>query len=449
MKYIYGLNKSGSAILNYFSKNKLSFIAWDDDIQIRDEALSKNDKIIFKRPNELDFSDIEECFITPGIDFRDDKLNPFKLNKIKMYRDLELYSRLISNQKIIAITGTNGKSTTTKLIGDLIKANKSRCFVGGNIGKPLLDFENENDDSEHHVIELSSFQLEAAPSFKSMISILLNISNDHLDRYEKFEDYVNSKFNILNKHKNGYNIISIDDPYTEEIYNNLNNLNNIPISIKKSLNHGISFINDRIIDNYFFKNRIINIDKLPSSLFGNFNYQNILAVYAVSNLLKIDTSNFLKTLKDFQGLPHRLEKIYEKNKLLIINNSKATNLNSTINSISNYKNIYLIIGGKIKDKNFSSLAEFKENIIKCYIIGNSSKIIYNQISELIKSKICVTLDVAILEIFKDISKNHSEIKNTTILFSPACSSYDQFNNFEDRGNHFKEIILDKLKKFDV
>ena len=187
MKYIYGLNKSGLSLINYFYKNKEVFVVWDDDKEKRDSISSNNEKIIFKEPKNLDFLKIEEAYITPGINFNNKNLDLFHKNKIALYRDLELYSKLLSNQKIIAITGTNGKSTSTKLIGDIIRSNNCNCFVGGNIGKPLIDFKNLKDESNYHVIELSSFQLEAAPSFHSYISILLNISYDHLERYDSID----------------------------------------------------------------------------------------------------------------------------------------------------------------------------------------------------------------------------------------------------------------------
>ena len=441
MKYIYGLNKSGLSLINYFDKKKEVFAVWDDDKEKRDSISSNNKKVIFKEPKNLDFLKIEEAYITPGINFNNKNLDLFHKNKITLYRDLELYSKLLSNQKIIAVTGTNGKSTTTKLIGDIIRSNNHNCFVGGNIGKPLIDFKNLQDESNYHVIELSSFQLESAPSFHSYISILLNISYDHLDRYDSIDQYVNQKKKILNKNKGKYNIISVDDDYCKEIYNSLENVNNIPISISRKIQKGVCFLDGAIHDNYFFDNKIISLNNISQSLYGNFNKQNILAAYVVSHILQMNVKNLLKVVGDFVGLPHRLEKIIENNKLVIINNSKATNLDSTLKSISNYNNIYLIIGGRMKEDNFSSIANYKKNISRCYIIGESSDFIYKQLNNLIDLKISHNLENAVKEIFLDL--NSSKIKST-ILLSPGCSSFDQFKNFEDRGNQFKNIIKKEI-----
>ena len=200
----------------------------------------------------------------------------------------------------------------------------------------------------------------------------------------------------------------------------------------------------KIYDQYFFDKKITTINKISQSLTGKFNSQNILAAYTVSQILGLDVKIFLEIIGSFIGLPHRLERIINNNNLEVINNSKATNLDSTIKSISNYKNIYLIIGGQAKEKNFSSLINFKKNIIKCYIIGESSDFIYKQLNSSIDSKKSLHLADALKEIFIEVSS--SKIKST-ILFSPGCSSFDQFENFEDRGNKFKELVMKEMIKY--
>ena len=444
MKYIYGLNKSGLSLINHLSKTSESFIAWDDNEKRRQKISLTFKDIVFKHPEDLNLSKVKEAFITPGISLNDKKILRLRDKKINLYRDLEFYSKLLSNQEVIAITGTNGKSTTTKLIGDVIKSNKLNCFVGGNIGRPLVDFKNINDDSNYHVIELSSFQLESAPSFYSHISILLNISHDHLDRYHTIDNYIHAKEKILNNNKENYNIISTDDDYCRDIFCSSNHLNNIPISTSKPIKKGVFFIDNKIYDQYFFDKKITTINKISQSLTGKFNSQNILAAYTVSQILGLDVNIFLEIIGSFIGLPHRLERIINNNNLEVINNSKATNLDSTIKSISNYKNIYLIIGGQAKEKNFSSLINFKKNIIKCYIIGESSDFIYKQLNSSIDSKKSLHLADALKEIFIEVSS--SKIKST-ILFSPGCSSFDQFENFEDRGNKFKELVMKEMIKY--
>ena len=437
MKYIYGLNKSGQSIINYLDNINESHFCWDENIRIRNKLIKKNNNINLVHPKNLDFNLIKESFITPGVSLNEKKIKILKDKKITLFRDLELYSRISKNKKIIAITGTNGKSTTAKLINNLLKKNNIQNFLGGNIGTPLLDFMNKDKSIKHHVIELSSFQLESTISFSPFISILLNVAPDHLDRYKNYNEYAAQKEKIILYNKTGYNIVCIDHKKTRELYRKYNK-KIIPISTQY-IKKGIYFKNDRIIDNYFDekKNHEIFLSGISSSLVGLFNIENILAAYVVSKILNIKTKNFVATLKSFTGLPHRLELVYKNTLLQIINNSKATNIHASVSSISSYKNINLILGGKAKEKNFKKIIDYKKNINKIYLIGESSELIYKQLKNDIKCDLCNNIELAVKKIFQDI-KSKKEFQ--TILFSPACTSFDQFKNFEVRGRYFKKII---------
>ena len=441
MKYIYGLNKSGQSIINYLDLIKENYYCWDGDKRIRNKLMKINRNINLVKPEDINLKLIDEVFITPGVSLNNSNLEFFKKNSIKFYRDLELYSRISKNKKIIAITGTNGKSTTTKLISDILKKNKIKNFKGGNIGIPLLDFTKKNNGIEHHVVELSSFQLEAFDTFNPFISILLNITPDHLERYKNYEDYAFQKEKIILYNKNNFNIVCIDYKKNFEIYNKYKK-KIIPIS-KDYLKRGIFYKDNCIIDNYFKIKKDIELSSLSPSLFGLFNIENIIAAYVVSRILKIRAKDFIDVLGKFKGLPHRLENIYQDKKLQIINNSKATNLDATLNAILNYENIYLILGGRSKEKDFKQILSYNNKIIKIYLIGESAKIISKQLKDTIVCEICENLEIATKKIFFDIKK--TKFFNT-ILFSPSCTSFDQFLNFEKRGNFFKKIIRKHLLK---
>ena len=435
MKYIYGLNKSGQSIINYLNKIEENYCCWDDNIEIRKQLIKDNNNINLVKPDDLDHNLIKESFVSPGISLNEQKIKILKKKNISLYRDLELYSRIAKDKKIIAITGTNGKSTTTKLISEILSKNNIANFLGGNIGIPLLDFFLYDKEVEHHVIELSSFQLESTSSFDPYISILLNISHDHLDRYKDYEDYIHQKEKIIICNTNGFNILCIDDEKTLKIYNQHKD-KIIPIS-RKYLKKGIFYKKNLIIDNYFEIEKEIKIDYLPESLSSTFHIENILAAYTVSKILNICDNDFKNILSNFEGLPHRSEKIFKNNSFQIINNSKATNLHATIKSIENFDNIHLILGGRAKEKDFDKIIKFKERINQVYLIGESSPQIYNDLKNELICKNCLTLDIALESIFKNISLSE---KFQTILFSPACSSFDQFIDFEDRGEYFKKMV---------
>ena len=438
MKYIYGLNKSGQSIISYLDKIGENYYCWDDDSEVRKKLIKSNNKIKLIEPKKLNLKLIDESFISPGISLTNKKINFLNKKTIKLYRDLELYSRISKEKKTIAVTGTNGKSTTSKLISDLLSIDSIENFLGGNIGIPLLDFYNESKEIIFHVIELSSFQLESTVSFNPYISILLNIYPDHLDRYKSFKDYSFQKEKILNLNKQGNNIVCINDKKTLEIYDKYKN-KVIPIS-NKVIKKGIYFEDNKIIDNFFGSEIKIYLKDISPSLFGSFNMDNILSAYVVSKILGIKIDKFLLTVKNFKGLPHRLENIYKNNFFQVINNSKATNLDACIKSILNFNNINLIMGGKAKEKKFMKILKYKSRINKIYLIGESAEFIFNQLKNEVNCEIFECLELAIDTMFLDI-KNLK--KYQTILFSPACTSFDQFNNFEERGNFFKKIINKK------
>ena len=442
MQFIYGLSKSGISLAKYLNKKNESFNCWDDDQIVRERAkkLLKNIKLVNPKKNCLD--GYNKIYVSPGISTRKKNFIKTKNYKIKLARDLNLYWHNIVNQKLVAITGTNGKSTTTKLIGEILMNSNLSTFVGGNIGTPLFDSFLKKEKYTHHVIELSSFQLELIKDFNPTVSILLNLSKDHLDRYNNFGDYINQKKKIFSTNGLGFNIISLDDFESMKLFNNKKICNKISFSISNS-KADIFYKDNYIYDNYFFNKKRIKIHKISSDLNGNYNYQNILVSYVVSKIFKIHLNIFKKTLTNFIGLPHRNEIIEKNNKFIAINNSKATNVNAAYYSLQNYNDVFLILGGQAKEKNFKKLTKLYKNIIQVYIYGKSAKLISNQIKSKIYVIILETLEQVIEKIFDEIKNQNQKIN---ILFAPACTSYDQYKNFEERGKHFTKLIKKYSKK---
>ena len=434
---IFGLGETGNSAIKYFLKEKNKIIAWDDNQIIRKKIKKKFSTIKIKNLKNVNWKEIYFVLVSPGISLKNELLKDLKKFNIPIYRDLEIFSQKVDSKKIISVTGTNGKSTTVSLIGNMILSNSKKVFIGGNLKHPLFDGLRHNSFSKY-VIELSSFQLESAPSFNSYISILLNIHEDHTDRYKNLAIYTSQKKKIFkNLRSDQYAVIGIDDPRSFRIYNKIKNKskNVIPISINKKLKKGIFFSNNQIIDN-FFKKQKININKEEKKFSIKNNKQNILATYVVSKILNYNKNIFLKSIINFKPLKHRSEIIYNSRKLKIINDSKATNLSSVINSIKPYNGIHLIMGGKSKHKNYKELKFLRNRIRKIYLIGESSNYIYKQLKNTLNCEECKIMETALRKCFKDLKK----FKNKSIiLLAPGCSSFDQYKNFIERGKNFSNL----------
>ncbi len=433
MFFVYGLQKSGISIIKLLEKNNQEFRIWDDDSLLRKKLIKIFDKKIFLNPKKNNLNHFKKIYVSPGISIRQNKFQ-IKKKSIKINRDLNLYNSNLTNENVIAITGTNGKSTTTKLIGDLLKYSNKKVFVGGNIGEPLCNSFISNKYYRYHVIELSSFQLETIKNLNPKISIITNLSYDHLDRYKNISDYIKQKKNIISK--TGINLFSIDDKFSKKIYKQKKIKNKISFSMfDKSAD--VYFENNFIVDNHFKKNKKLKIKNFSEALIPHYNLQNVIITYICCKLLKLQEKTFLKLINKFKGLPYRANIIFKRKGLKIINNSKSTNINSSINSIQNYNNIYLILGGIAKEKNFEDILKYKEKIKFVYVYGKSAITIQNKLKQNISVKKFNTLKQVVKKVLIDV-----EITNisSTILFAPACTSYDQFTNFEERGKQFSKLI---------
>ena len=437
MFLVYGLQKSGISIIKLLEKKNIDYKIWDDNYLIRKKLKQNFKSSLFFNPNNNNLSIFSKIFVSPGISLNHKNFKNKRINT-KLNRDLNIYIDNLKLLNVIAITGTNGKSTTTKLVGNILKKNKLKTFIGGNIGDPLCNAFISKKKYDFHVIELSSFQLERVKNLNTKISIITNLSNDHLDRYKNIEDYINQKKNIFSN--TGKNIISIDDKYSRKIFFQKKLKNKISFSIT---NKSADFFMGKnfILDNYSKNKKKIIINDISKDLEGNFNYQNILISYICSKILKLPDKYFIETIKNFRGLPYRSKIIFKNKKLKIINNSKSTNLNSLINSIQNYKNIYLILGGIAKEKNFEILSKYIKRIKQVYVFGVSATDIEKKIKNKLKVKKFKTLKILVDQLFNDIKDDKNKLN---ILFAPACTSYDQYNNFEERGKDFSNLIQKKL-----
>ena len=337
--------------------------------------------------------------------------------------------------KIIAITGTNGKSTTTAKISDLLNHAGYKAAYAGNIGRSLSDVLLNEKDLDFVSLELSSFQLENLENFKPYISMIINMGPDHIERYKSFDEYYDTKLNIAkNQDKDCYFIENIDDV---EIEKRASQVKANRISVSKNQEAKVYVKDDKI---YAGTDFIIEADKL--SLKGIHNLENTLFMVATAEILNIDREKLREFLMIATPLEHRTENFFNYGKVKFINDSKATNVDSTKFAIDAYKNSILICGGYDKGVDLAPLAKMiKENIKEVYLIG----LIANKIEKELKAVGYEDSKIHKLENLEnsllDMKKRFTEADEEVILLSPATSSYDQFNSFEHRGKVFKELVL--------
>ena len=414
---VYGVGLSGRSVINFFKKNCITkYKVWDD----QEKQLIKN-----KSPQNLNkfLHEVDYIILSPGVSLEKSK-NRNKLIKYKkkIITDIDLIFLLRKFYKSIVVTGTNGKSTTCKIINHVLKRNGYKTLLGGNIGTPVLDLNIKKDI--FLIIEVSSFQLAHSQFINPDYAILLNISNDHLDWHGNMKNYINSKFKIFNlQNKNQFSIVN------KKLSKNFNRRKLLGKKFFPNLNNYYNL--KRKIKNFYLKSLI--------------NDENMATVFELSKILKINKNSFINSLNSFKGLPHRYEIFLKKKNCLFINDSKATSFQATKFALLNSKNIFWIVGGLPKENDRINLNKVKKNIIKSYIIGKNIEFFKGQLKNKINYCISKNLKHSIIQILKDI---RSLKKNDNIiLLSPAAASFDQYSNFEKRGEEFKRLSKYYARKY--
>ena len=416
---IYGLGSTGLSVIEYFKKRQIhDFHIWDDNIKLRKKFGPKDAKNLKKILKKVDY-----IILSPGISLKNTKhKKDLKRFEKKIITDIDLL--YLSNAKFnsIVVTGSNGKSTTCKIIYHLLKKNNFDVLLGGNIGKPVLNLKIKKNS--FLIIEASSFQLSHSKFIHPNYAMLLNITNDHLDWHGSMQKYLQSKFRIFNlQKKNDFALLN-------------ENFKNI-FKKKKYLSKLVSLK---------FKNyKKIKFKINNSYLRSGANDENMNFVYTLAKILKISDNSFIKSISSFVGLSHRYEIFLEKKGIIFINDSKATSLQSSKFALSSSKNIYWIVGGLPKKKDKIDLKNVKNNIFKSYIIGKNISFFKRQLKNKVKFTIQRTLRNAIISALNDIKLSNK--KSKVILLSPGAASFDQFKNFENRGDEFKKLSKLYAKKF--
>jgi len=422
---VYGMGLTGCSVARTLKKLGAKIFCWDDDIKIRKKIKNLNFPI---NKFWLNQNFVDNIVISPGIDVSRCKIkNYLRKNLNKIITDLDLFFDLNKDALIVSITGTNGKSTTCKIIEKILKIAKYNVKTVGNIGNPILSL-TKTKKKYVFILEVSSYQLQYSKLFRSKHAAILNISPDHLERHRNIRNYIKIKSRIFfGQNSSDYSYINLTNKYSKSIINifKTKKLKSKLIPIKK-LGYDLLI---KKINNKYFKSK------------GNI--ENMAFAYRIAKNLKIKDKIIIKGLNKFKGLPHRQEIVFSNKKLVCVNDSKATSFDACLQSLSNYNQIYWIVGGAPKHQDHFHLKNVKKKILKAYIVGKSTSFFKKQIRNDIPYTISKNIRSAVNNIYKDLKFSGNSKK--TILLSPAAASFDQFNNFENRGIYFKKLIIKKFK----
>lgn len=437
---IVGLGKTGIAAWKVL--NKVAKVICYDQAKSSRDAFTKiygSDSLVSL--SDLQWQNLDKILLSPGIPLSHDIVTMANSYNIPITSDIDLLFEEVrlrepEEANFIGITGTNGKSTTTALTSHILQSCGFDYQVGGNIGFPVLAMRL---DSKGYVLELSSFQLDLLNSFKAKIVVLLNITQDHLDRHNNMQGYIAAKKKIFDRiDKDSFAIISVDHEITKNIFLELqkeNRTNVVPISTYEILNKGISICNNIIYDN-IFEPITINLHN-NNYLQGIHNQENIAASYAVCRIIGAMPEQIIAAIGLFKGLPHRMQYVGTIQGISFYNDSKATSGIAASKSISSLDNIYWLAGGIAKEGGITELEPWFYKIRKAYLFGQDKDIFASFLNGKVDYQICQDLTEAFNSAFKDAMEDMGGIKN--ILLAPACASYDQFKNFEERGELFIKL----------
>ncbi|MDR1361972.1 MAG: UDP-N-acetylmuramoyl-L-alanine--D-glutamate ligase [Holosporaceae bacterium] len=440
---VIGLGKTGKAVVDVLLKSG-ALVGVYDDVGIDDFKYKGLDLTLLYSPEGNLFSDdwkkLDVMVVSPGISMLWPRAHPAvqfaHKHNILVTNDVDLFQRQVSGRTTICVSGTNGKSTTTALIGHVFASAERKSVLGGNFGLPVL---LTPADRDFYIFELSSYQLESCRRLGFDTAILLNITPDHIVRHGGMHGYVEAKQKIFaNFREKSQAIIGVDDDYgpvIEALLVRLGHPNIIPISGARVPDAGIGWQENNLIDNRYGSYDFVC--KSVETLDGDHNRQNIAASYAACVVNGIEKQEFCDAVVSFDGLPHRQELIATINGVKYINDSKATNVQSTKQALRRFSNLILILGGRPKDDGVEKLADYFSKIKYAFLIGEAADDWYKIMrARRVKCEISNSLDIAVNNAYKMSKLLDADI----VLLSPACASFDQFKDFEDRGNEFRRCV---------
>ncbi len=440
---VFGLARSGLAAAQALKQGGARVLAWDDAADKRKAAESAGLALTDLAKHGL--KGAKALVLSPGIPHSFPKPHPVaelaKQAGVPIIGDIELLALACKTARFAGITGTNGKSTTTALIAHILKQAGRDVAVGGNLGFPALLLEALGQNGIY-VLELSSYQLELTSSLALDVAVLLNVTPDHLGRHGGMAGYVEAKKRVFrNQTSKASAIIGVDDEICRGIFVALKSAGRqktVPISAETSAPGGVYVLDGKLIDDLDGQAKtVLDLAETPR-LPGKHNGQNAAASYAAARALGLESAAAIAGIKSFPGLAHRQEQIAEIDGVRYVNDSKATNADAAEKALACYGNIYWIAGGQPKEDGIGGLAPLFPRIRKAFLIGEAAKDFAKTLDGRVPYEISGTLDKAVEAARQAALKDGK--RGAVVLLSPACASFDQFKDFEERGERFRALV---------
>ncbi|MGM0559962.1 MAG: UDP-N-acetylmuramoyl-L-alanine--D-glutamate ligase [Pseudomonadota bacterium] len=438
---VLGLGKSGRTAARALMASGAEVWAWDDSEDARNRAAEASIPLVDLM--QADWSQPVSLILSPGIPYHHPAPHPVVAKAqaagVEVVGDIELLGRIQPDANYIGITGTNGKSTTTALIGHVLNMSRRLVYTGGNLGMPALEFDPVGREG-FYVLEMSSYQLDLTLSITFDVAVLLNISPDHLDRHGGLDGYIAAKKQIFRRQtSNRTAVVGVDDAISREIFDELQAAGKqrvIPVSGKGSVAGGVYASDGVLIDDSEGKQVPIlplsELEHLP----GEHNWQNAAAAYAACQAAGVDPAVIMACMRSFAGLPHRQELVAEHDGVRFINDSKATNAEAAGRALSCYERIYWIAGGRAKEGGLEGLEALFPRIVKAFLIGEAAEDFAKALEGQLSFEHSGTLETAVRQAAQAAAGDDKAV----VLLSPACASFDQFANFEARGDAFRALV---------
>ena len=446
MVAVFGLGGSGLASCHALKAGGAEVIAGDDNADNLAKAVQAG--FITADLRGVSWRNFAALILTPGAPLTHPAPHWSVLRAreagAEVIGDIELFCRERRRHApaapFVAITGTNGKSTTTALIAHLMRVAGYDTQMGGNIGTAILSLEPPRK-GRVHVIEMSSYQIDLTPSLDPTVGILINLSEDHIDRHGSMEHYAEVKERLVaGVQAKGTAIVGVDDGFSRNIADRLDQAGRrvVRVSVKRPLPDGIYAEHETIVRaSGGARSEVARIGGI-GSLRGLHNAQNAACAAACALALGLELDTLQKGLRSFPGLAHRMEQVGRRGNVLFVNDSKGTNADATAHALSSFADIFWIAGGRAKQGGITGLTEYFPRIRKAYLIGEAAKEFAATLGEGVPHEISETLDVAVDHAARDAEA--SGLKEAAVLLSPACASFDQYRNFEIRGARFRDLV---------